>query len=126
MSRAYMSFRHIEYGPYVIRLMDGNEPGYAEGVPLLVSIAGPGLPRLRLTETGPHPLSDEDGGTAGLLVFGNFKGDRPPLGPREDNGRGDKTARLDVRMSPDLKDWVLDNGGSEMVRRLIEQARLAP
>jgi hypothetical protein len=69
-----MSFREIQYGPYVIRLMEGDEPGYAEGIPLLISIAGPGLPRLRLTTNGPVKMSDEDvSGKDGVLVFGNFK-----------------------------------------------------
>lgn len=35
-------------------------------------------------------------------------------------------ARMEIRLPGDLKKWVMDNGGSEMVRRLIEQARLTP
>ena len=121
MSRAYMSFRTIEYGPYTLRVMDGDEPGYAEGVPLLVSLAGPGLPRLRLTQDGPKPLGEEDGGPSGLLVFGNFKGDRPALGlPTPEPPL---TARLELRLDPELKQWVLEQGGAEFVRRLLRSAR---
>lgn len=120
MSRAYMSFREIQYGPYVIRLMDGDEPGYAEGVPLLVSIAGPGLPGLRLTQDGPQPLTDDDGALNGVIVFGNFKGDRPALGVAFDEPP--LTERYDMRIDATLKAWIKANGGDKMVRSLLRAA----
>lgn len=84
--RAAMHFRRIQYGPYTLTLMEGNEPGYCEGGALLVSIEGPGLPIRRLTEKGMEFLSLDDVNSLslpaedGLLLFGTFKGDRPALG----------------------------------------------
>lgn len=117
-TRAHSYFRTVEYGPYIIRLMDGSEVG---GVPLLVSVAGPGLPRVRLTTTGSVPLTDEDGGPDGLVLFGSFKGDRPALGHDEDEPAADD--RLNVRIDTDLKEWCLANGGSRLIRDLLRQAR---
>lgn len=117
-TRAHSYFRTVEYGPYIIRLMDGPEVG---GVPLLVSVAGPGLPRVRLTTAGPVPLTDEDGGPDGLVLFGSHKWDRPRLAAPDDEPTADD--RLNVRIDTDLKDWCLANGGSRLIRDLLRQAR---
>jgi hypothetical protein len=118
-TRAYSTFRTVEYGPYIIRVMEGNETG---GVPLLVSVAGPGLPRVRLTPTGPQPLGPDDLGPDGLVLFGSHKWDRPRLG-RSDDDEPPADDRLNIRIDTDLKEWVLANGGSRLIRDLLRQAR---
>lgn len=117
-TRAYSTFRTVEYGPYVIRLMDGSEVG---GVPLLVSVAGPGLPRVRLTVDGPQPLGPDDLGPDGLALFGSHKWDRPRLAAPDDEPPADD--RLNIRIDTDLKEWCLANGGSRLIRDLLRQAR---
>jgi hypothetical protein len=83
-----MGFGQSEYGGVVFSAMSGNEPGYAtkDGEVMLHSI--------RLTESAVKMLaagkavrilSDGaveaiEGETAGLIVFGNYKGDRPRIG----------------------------------------------
>jgi len=81
-NRAIMSFQRISYGPATITTMIGNEPGYCEGGRMLVSIAGPGLPNIRVTDSGIEPLSPDDmpGNGMGVIVFGHSKADRPRLG----------------------------------------------
>jgi hypothetical protein len=120
MAATYSTFRTVEYGPYTVRVMDGAETG---GIPLLVSVAGPGLPRLRLTVDGPQPFGPDDEPLPdGLIVFGSHKWDRPRLGqPDEDEPPAD--ARLDVRLDADLKAWTLEHGGSQLIRDLLRQAR---
>jgi hypothetical protein len=78
--RGAMHFKTIHSGPYTIQTMHGDEPGYSGS--LLVSIAGPGLPKVRLTKEGPSPFDpemDEPLPAGGLVVFGRHKGDRPRL-----------------------------------------------
>lgn len=88
--RATMSFRRIIYGPYALTLMEGDEPGYCEGGPLLVSLAGPGLPLVRLTRIGSSALTEERDGPlptqGGLVILGHSKVDRPRLGWRGPDG----------------------------------------
>ena len=77
-----MRFQEVLYGDYSITTMYGDEFGCAGY--LLVSIVGPGLPSLRLTENGAEKLDDEqDGpfpqGEKGIILFGRNKHDRPRL-----------------------------------------------
>lgn len=83
--RPYMTHHHLPYGAYTIGTMSGTEPGY-EGAVLLVSVAGPGLPRVRVMEAGLKPLSGDDvqmDDGQGVIVFGSHIGDRPYLKPPE-------------------------------------------
>lgn len=43
--------------------------------------------------------------------------------PRKAQSERVLTAELRVLMTPDMKEWTLDHGGSEMVRGLIQAAR---
>lgn len=87
MSRASMGFGRVEYGNTVFSTMTGNEPGYAteDGEVKLQSIMLP-PEAVEIIRAGKavRVLPDGrceaiDGERAGLIVFGNFKGDRPVL-----------------------------------------------
>jgi hypothetical protein len=83
----HLTLRRVRFGSYVITVMDGEEEGYEHAVPLLVSVEGPVLPSLRITERRPRILSPADIDTPeeiplghGLILFGSDKRDRPTLG----------------------------------------------
>jgi len=79
-ARPMSSFRDLEYGPAMIRVMESNEGGIPEL--MLVSVKAPGLPTVRITRDGVKPLRSEDEPypADGLIIFGNYKEDRPALG----------------------------------------------
>jgi hypothetical protein len=88
MSRGAMSFGGTTYGGVHFSTMQGDEPGYATGngevklhsitlPPEAVALIGAGK-AVRICEDGI--VLALDGEPAGLIVFGNYKGDRPVLG----------------------------------------------
>jgi hypothetical protein len=80
--RSASSFRETVYGKWTIRTMVSTESTVcAEDEILLVSIAGPGLPSIRLEADGTiSALSPEDApDNAGLLIFGTSKFNRPVI-----------------------------------------------
>lgn len=88
MSRGSMSFGGTVYGGVSFSTMQGDEPGYATEngevklhsitlPPEAVALIAQGK-AIRICEDGT--VSALDGERSGLIVFGNFKGDRPVLG----------------------------------------------